>query len=84
MGELRGVVELVMCGRRWEAQLSGDKEIKACITETASAGAQLREERAKDSDNLSIIKQRRKEKTKVMPRPATKGQQTSNDHISSH
>ncbi|KAL7840778.1 hypothetical protein AOLI_G00261010 [Acnodon oligacanthus] len=48
-----------------EAHLSRDKAIKACITETSAVVAQLREERAKDSDNLSIIKQLRKEQTKL-------------------
>ncbi|KTG03076.1 hypothetical protein cypCar_00031684 [Cyprinus carpio] len=49
-----------------EAHLSRDKAIKSCITETSAVVGQLREERAKDSDNLSIIKQLRKEQTKVM------------------
>ncbi|XP_051543746.1 protein MIX23 [Myxocyprinus asiaticus] len=48
-----------------EAHLSRDKAIKACITETSTVVGQLREERAKDSDNLSIIKQLRKEQTKL-------------------
>ncbi|XP_072513745.1 protein MIX23 [Salminus brasiliensis] len=48
-----------------EAHLSRDKAIKACITETSAVVAQLREERAKDRDNLSIIKQLRKEQTKL-------------------
>ncbi|KAL7835473.1 hypothetical protein SRHO_G00278200, partial [Serrasalmus rhombeus] len=48
-----------------EAHLSRDKAIKACITETSAVVAQLREERAKDGDNLSIIKQLRKEQTKL-------------------
>lgn len=50
-----------------EAHLSRDKAIKSCITETSAVVGQLREERAKDSDNLSIIKQLRKEQTKVIP-----------------
>lgn len=49
-----------------EAHLSRDKAIKSCIIETSAVVGQLREERAKDSDNLSIIKQLRKEQTKVM------------------
>ncbi|XP_051969931.1 protein MIX23-like isoform X4 [Xyrauchen texanus] len=48
-----------------EAHLSRDKAIKACITETSAIIGQLREERAKDNDNLSIIKQPRKEQTKL-------------------
>ncbi|RXN34682.1 coiled-coil domain-containing 58 [Labeo rohita] len=48
-----------------EAHLSRDKAIKSCITETSAVVGQLREERAKDSDNLSIIKQLRKEQTKL-------------------
>ncbi|XP_051971073.1 protein MIX23 isoform X2 [Xyrauchen texanus] len=48
-----------------EAHLSRDKAIKTCITETSTVVGQLREERAKDSDNLSIIKQLRKEQTKL-------------------
>ncbi|XP_058621773.1 protein MIX23-like [Onychostoma macrolepis] len=48
-----------------EAHLSRDKTIKSCITETSAVVGQLREERAKDSDNLSIIKQLRKEQTKL-------------------
>ncbi|XP_016296732.1 coiled-coil domain-containing protein 58-like [Sinocyclocheilus anshuiensis] len=48
-----------------EAHLSRDRAIKSCITETSAVVGQLREERAKDSDNLSIIKQLRKEQTKL-------------------
>ncbi|XP_077100771.1 protein MIX23 [Siphateles boraxobius] len=48
-----------------EAHLSRDKAIKSCITETSAVVRQLREKRAKDSDNLSIIKQLRKEQTKL-------------------
>uniref|UniRef100_A0A8C1C9Y2 Protein MIX23 n=1 Tax=Cyprinus carpio TaxID=7962 RepID=A0A8C1C9Y2_CYPCA len=50
-----------------EVHLSRDKAIKSCITETSAVVGQLREKRAKDSDNLSVIKQLRKEQTKVMP-----------------
>lgn len=56
-----------------EAHLSRDKAIKSCITETSAVLGKLREERAKDSDNLSIIKQLRKEQTKVIPMSATRG-----------
>ncbi|XP_016127220.1 coiled-coil domain-containing protein 58-like [Sinocyclocheilus grahami] len=48
-----------------EAHLSRDKAIKSCITETSAVVGQLREERAKDGDNLSVIKQLRKEQTKL-------------------
>uniref|UniRef100_A0A4W6DL68 Protein MIX23 n=1 Tax=Lates calcarifer TaxID=8187 RepID=A0A4W6DL68_LATCA len=48
-----------------EAHLSRDKAIKACIAQTSEVVGQLREERAKDSNNLAIIKQLRKEQTKL-------------------
>lgn len=48
-----------------EAHLSRDKAIKACIAQTSEVVGHLREERAKDSENLAIIKQLRKEQTKV-------------------
>ncbi|XP_026872041.1 coiled-coil domain-containing protein 58 [Electrophorus electricus] len=48
-----------------EAHLSREKAIKKCIRETSAVVGQLREERAKDSDNLSLIKQLRKEQTKL-------------------
>ncbi|XP_067233618.1 protein MIX23 isoform X2 [Chanodichthys erythropterus] len=48
-----------------EAHLARDKAIKSCITETSAVLGKLREERAKDSDNLSITKQLRKEQTKL-------------------
>uniref|UniRef100_A0A8C1TBE6 Protein MIX23 n=1 Tax=Cyprinus carpio TaxID=7962 RepID=A0A8C1TBE6_CYPCA len=50
-----------------EVHLSRDKAIKSCITETSAVVGQLRAKRAKDIDNLSVIKQLRKEQTKVMP-----------------
>lgn len=56
-----------------EAHLSRDKAIKSCITDTSAIVRQLREKRAKDSDNLTIIKQLRKEQTKVIPLSATRG-----------
>ncbi|MBN3326675.1 CCD58 protein, partial [Atractosteus spatula] len=49
-----------------EAHVSRDKAIKSCIAQTSSVVNQLREERAKDADNLTLIKQLRKEQTKVM------------------
>ncbi|KAK2859499.1 hypothetical protein Q5P01_004119 [Channa striata] len=48
-----------------EAHLSRDKAIKACIAQTSEVVGQLREERAKDSENLAMIKQLRKEQTKL-------------------
>uniref|UniRef100_UPI0037E74F00 protein MIX23 n=1 Tax=Semicossyphus pulcher TaxID=241346 RepID=UPI0037E74F00 len=48
-----------------EAHLSRDKAIKSCISQTSEVVGQLREERAKDSDNLVLIKQLRKEQTKL-------------------
>lgn len=48
-----------------EAHLSRDKAIKSCIAQTSQVVGQLREERAKDNENLALIKQLRKEQTKV-------------------
>ncbi|XP_066538001.1 protein MIX23 isoform X2 [Hoplias malabaricus] len=48
-----------------EAHLSREKAIKACITETSAVVGQLREARAKEFDNMSLIKQLRKEQTKL-------------------
>ncbi|XP_071341248.1 protein MIX23 isoform X1 [Trachinotus anak] len=48
-----------------EAHLSRDKAIKTCIAQTSEVVGQLREERAKDSQNLAVIKQLRKEQTKL-------------------
>ncbi|XP_067343109.1 protein MIX23-like [Channa argus] len=48
-----------------EAHVSRDKAIKACIAHTSEVVGQLREERGKDSENLAIIKQLRKEQTKL-------------------
>ncbi|KAM9337731.1 protein MIX23 [Symphorus nematophorus] len=48
-----------------EAHLSRDKAIKSCIAQTSEVVGQLREERAKDSENLALIKQLRKEQTKL-------------------
>lgn len=50
-----------------EAHTSRGKAIKGCIAETSAVVGRLREERVKDSDNLSLIKQLRKEQTKVVP-----------------
>lgn len=46
--------------------MSRDKAIKTCIIETSEVVGRLREARAKDGDNLSIIKQLRKEQNKVV------------------
>uniref|UniRef100_A0A3P8WP75 Protein MIX23 n=1 Tax=Cynoglossus semilaevis TaxID=244447 RepID=A0A3P8WP75_CYNSE len=48
-----------------EAHLSRDQAIKSCIAQTSEVVGKLREERAKDSDNLAISKQLRKEQTKL-------------------
>ncbi|XP_008295697.1 protein MIX23 isoform X1 [Stegastes partitus] len=48
-----------------EAHLSRDKAIKACIAQTSEVVGHLREERAKDSENLALIKQLRKEQTNL-------------------
>ncbi|MBN3299169.1 CCD58 protein, partial [Amia calva] len=48
-----------------EAHLSRDRAIKTCIAQTSSVVSQLREERAKDIDNLTLIKELRKEQTKL-------------------
>ncbi|XP_041670479.1 protein MIX23 [Cheilinus undulatus] len=48
-----------------EAHLSRDKAIKSCIAQTSEVVGRLREERAKDSENLVLIKQLRKEQTKL-------------------
>ncbi|XP_029002840.1 protein MIX23 isoform X4 [Betta splendens] len=48
-----------------EAHLSRDKAIKSCIAQTSEVVGQLREQRAKDSENMAVIKQLRKEQTKL-------------------
>lgn len=48
-----------------EAHLSRDKAIKSCIAQTSEVVGHLRGERAKDNENLVLIKQLRKEQTKV-------------------
>ena len=59
-----------------EAHLTRDKAIKSCIAQTSEVVGQLREERAKDSDNLALIRQLRKEQTKVGPVCDSRGLQT--------
>lgn len=46
-----------------KAHLSRDKAIKSCIAQKSEVVAQLREQREKDSENLKLIKQLRKEQT---------------------
>lgn len=48
-----------------EAHLSRDKAIKSCIAQTSEVVGHLRQERAKDTENMALIKQLRKEQTKV-------------------
>ncbi|XP_061569414.1 protein MIX23 [Cololabis saira] len=48
-----------------EAHLNRDKAIKACIAQTSQVVEQLREQRAKDNENLALIKQLRKEQTNL-------------------
>lgn len=64
---VRACVCLAYLFQLMEAHTSRDKEIKGCIIETSEVVGRLREARAKDSDNLSIIKQLRKEQNKVVP-----------------
>ncbi|KAJ0022914.1 hypothetical protein NQD34_015048 [Periophthalmus magnuspinnatus] len=49
-----------------EAHLSRDQTIKTCIAQTSEVVGQLREARAKDGDNMALLKQLRKEQTKVI------------------
>lgn len=60
-----------------EAHLSRDKAIKSCIAQTSEVVGQLREARAKDNDNLALIRQLRKEQTNVSPLPNTRGLSTT-------
>lgn len=48
-----------------EAHLSRDKAIKSCIAQTSEVVGHLRQERAKDTENMALMKQLRKEQTKV-------------------
>ncbi|KAM4718535.1 protein MIX23 [Anableps anableps] len=48
-----------------KAHLSRDKAIKTCIAQKSEVVAQLREERERDSENLKLIKQLRKEQTNL-------------------
>lgn len=64
-----------------EAHLSRDRAIKGCIAQTSEVVGRLREERAKDSENLALIKQLRKEQTKVCPVFNTRGLQTPQSYM---
>ncbi|XP_015249661.1 coiled-coil domain-containing protein 58 [Cyprinodon tularosa] len=48
-----------------KAHLSRDKAIKTCIAQKSEVVARLREEREKDSEDLKLIKQLRKEQTNL-------------------
>ncbi|XP_077365498.1 protein MIX23 isoform X3 [Festucalex cinctus] len=48
-----------------EAHLNRDKAIKECITHTSEVVGHLREARSKDSADMALIKQLRKEQTKL-------------------
>ncbi|XP_020763788.1 protein MIX23 isoform X2 [Odocoileus virginianus] len=48
-----------------EAHASRDRVIKNCIAQTSSVVKQLREEREKNLDDLTLLKQLRKEQTKL-------------------
>ncbi|XP_028656283.2 protein MIX23 isoform X1 [Erpetoichthys calabaricus] len=48
-----------------EAHGSRDRAIKSCIAQTSKVVTQLRAEREKDADNLTLIKQLRNEQTKL-------------------
>ncbi|XP_023652216.1 protein MIX23 isoform X2 [Paramormyrops kingsleyae] len=48
-----------------KAHESRDGAIKTCIAQALTTVNHLREERAKDTDNLTLIKQLRKEQTKL-------------------
>ncbi|XP_038828481.1 coiled-coil domain-containing protein 58 isoform X1 [Salvelinus namaycush] len=48
-----------------EAHLSRDRAIKTCIAQTSEVVGQLREQRAKDGDNMTTVKLLRKEQTKL-------------------
>uniref|UniRef100_A0A8C7YTK8 Protein MIX23 n=1 Tax=Oryzias sinensis TaxID=183150 RepID=A0A8C7YTK8_9TELE len=48
-----------------EVHLNREKAIKACIAQTSEVVEKMREQRAQDSENLGLIKQLRKEQTKL-------------------
>ncbi|XP_042811882.1 protein MIX23 isoform X1 [Panthera tigris] len=49
-----------------EAHASRDRVIKNCIAQTSAVVKHLREEREKNLDDLTLLKQLRKEQTKIM------------------
>lgn len=56
-----------------DAHLTRDKAIKHCIAQSSEEVGQLREQRAKDSENLALLRLLRKEQTKVGPVSHTGG-----------
>ncbi|XP_053715677.1 protein MIX23 [Synchiropus splendidus] len=48
-----------------EAHHSRERAIKTCIAQTSEVVGELRERRTKDEENLALIKQLRKEQTKL-------------------
>ncbi|XP_075906587.1 protein MIX23 [Nelusetta ayraudi] len=48
-----------------EAHQSRDKAIKSCIAQTSEVVGHLREARGKDNENLTLLKELRKEQTKL-------------------
>lgn len=48
-----------------DAHLTRDKAIKHCIAQSSEEVGQLREQRAKDSENLALLRLLRKEQTKL-------------------
>ncbi|XP_067107546.1 protein MIX23 isoform X1 [Osmerus mordax] len=57
------------CKQLYESMMKGhlsrDIAIKSCIAQTSEVVGQLREERGRDRDNLTLVKQLRKEQTKL-------------------
>ncbi|XP_033964881.2 protein MIX23-like isoform X1 [Pseudochaenichthys georgianus] len=64
-GRIRPARPFGMALEMMEAHLTRDKAIKSCIAQTSEVMGQLREERAKDSDNLVLLRQLGKEQTKL-------------------
>ncbi|KAB0366352.1 hypothetical protein FD754_010508, partial [Muntiacus muntjak] len=62
-----------------EAHASRDRVIKNCIAQTSSVVKQLREEREKNLDDLTLLKQLRKEQTKWVAMPSSRGSSQSID-----
>ncbi|KAB0385325.1 hypothetical protein FD755_000281, partial [Muntiacus reevesi] len=57
--------ERIMIWSLMEAHASRDRVIKNCIAQTSSVVKQLREETEKNLDDLTLLKQLRKEQTKL-------------------